>query len=287
MALLAASYDAIKAARPDAAVIGGALAPRGADNPTGTKPTHSPTSFIRDLGAAYRASGRTTPLMDVFDMHVYPDNSSLPPSMEHVSTSTIALADYGKLVSLLGQAFDGTAQLGSTLPIFYGEFGVESIIPAAKTGVYSGTEPAATTKPVDEATQSKYYVEALKVASCQANVIGLLVFHVTDESDLARWQSGPYYADDTAKSSLPAIRDAADASRAGSLTTCPDATPPTATLTAPATGTVGGAGGLTLTATASDDVGVGRVQFLANGAVAGTDYGSPYSLTWTPTVSGT
>jgi Big-like domain-containing protein len=286
-ALLAASYDAIKQARPDAMVVGGALAPRGADNPIGTKPTHSPTTFIRDLGAAYRASGRAARLMDVFDMHVYADNSSLPPSMEHLSSRTIALGDYGKLVSLLGEAFGGTAQPGSTLPVLYGEFGVESIIPTAKAGVYTGTEPAATTKPVDEAAQARYYVEAMKVASCQANVIGLLLFHVTDESDLARWQSGPYYADDTAKSSLAAIRDAANASRGGALTGCPDATPPTAALTAPAAGAVVGPDGITLSATAADDVGVGRVQFLANGVVVGTDFGPPYSVAWRPAVNGT
>src|SRR5439155_17264942 len=64
-ALLAAAYDAIKAVRPDATVVGGALDPRGNDNPTGTKLTHSPTTFVRDLGAAYRASGRTAPLLDV------------------------------------------------------------------------------------------------------------------------------------------------------------------------------------------------------------------------------
>jgi hypothetical protein len=112
------------------------------------------------------------------------------------------------------------------------------------------------------------------------------MFHVTDESDLARWQSGPYYADDTAKSSLPAIRDAANASRGGSLTNCPDATSPTSTLTAPASATLVGPGGVALAATASDDVGVGRVQFLANGVVVATDYGPPYTGAWTPTASG-
>src|SRR5205814_8192290 len=35
--LLTAAYDAIKAVRPDATVVGGALDPRGNDNPTGTK----------------------------------------------------------------------------------------------------------------------------------------------------------------------------------------------------------------------------------------------------------
>ena len=37
---------------------GGALAPRGIDRPGTGRDTHSPTTFIRDLGAAYRASGR-------------------------------------------------------------------------------------------------------------------------------------------------------------------------------------------------------------------------------------
>ncbi len=50
----------------------------------------------------------------------------------------------------LGEAFDGTAQRGSELPIFYGEFGVESDIPAAKASLYTGAEPAAT-RPVSEA----------------------------------------------------------------------------------------------------------------------------------------
>ena len=77
---------------------------------------------------------------------------------------------------LLGQAFDGTAQRGSTLPIFYGEFGVESAIPADKAGVYTGTESA---KTVDEATQARYYAEAFRLALCQPNVIGIMVFHVS------------------------------------------------------------------------------------------------------------
>ena len=72
------------------------------------------------------------------------------------TTTSIGVADYPKLVALLGEAFDGTAQPGSTLPIVYGEFGVESQIPASKSALYTGDEPT-TTKPVDEATQATYY----------------------------------------------------------------------------------------------------------------------------------
>src|SRR5437899_2382869 len=62
--LLAKTYDAIKEVRPKLEVIGVALSPRGGDNPNSIRLTHSPTTFIKDLGAAYRVSGRTTPIMD-------------------------------------------------------------------------------------------------------------------------------------------------------------------------------------------------------------------------------
>jgi len=271
--LLAASYDAIKATRPSATVIGGALDSHGTDDPHGARLSHSPTTFIRDLGRAYRASGRKTPIMDVFDEHIYADTSALPPSMPHTG-STIAEGDYAKLVKLLGQAFDGTAQRGSTLPIFYGEFGVESTIPAAKAGAYTGTESAVT---VDEATQARYYAEAFRLALCQPNVIGIMVFHVIDETALGAWQSGPYYADRTPKSSLPAIRDAALAAHAGSAASCPDRTAPTVTLS-----TAGG----TVSAAGTDGVGIGKVTLLVNGAVADVRYAAPYTFAWQPRRAG-
>jgi hypothetical protein len=271
--LLADSYDAIKAVRPDATVVGGALDPRGGDDPAGAKPSHSPTTFIRDLGAAYRASGRTTPIMDVFDHHVYADTSALPPSMTHAS-ATIALGDYPKLVAELGKAFDGTAQRGSTLPIVYGEFGVESIVPVDRGGAYAGVEPASSGA-VDEATQARYYTEAFKLALCQPNVIGILVFHVTDENVLPTWQSGPFYANGAPKSSMPAIRDAADGARAGTVASCPDRSAPQVAIAGP---TADGA----VTGTIADEVGVGRVELVVNDAVVGVKFAAPFTFPWTP-----
>jgi hypothetical protein len=134
----------------------------------------------------------------------------------------IALADYGKLTSLLGRAFDGTRQRGSTLPILYDEFGVQTRTTDGKRALYTNQVLPSATDAVDEATQARYYTIALRLAACQKNVVGLLFFHVTDEADLDRWQSGVYYADDTPKSSLAAVRTAADAARAGTLVpNCP------------------------------------------------------------------
>ena len=218
--LLAKTYDALKAVSPKITVLGGAVSPRGIDRPNTGRDTHSPTAFITDMGAAYRASGRTKPIMDEFAFHPYGDNSSQPPSFQHPSSTSIGIGDYAKLVSLLGQAFDGTAQPGSTLPIVYDEYGVETQVPSAKTSFYTGREPT-TTKPVDPGTQGSYYAQAIGLAFCQPNVRGIFLFHSVDETDLDRWQSGLYYADGTPKTSLAPTRAAAEASRRGIVARCP------------------------------------------------------------------
>jgi hypothetical protein len=217
LGLLAQTYDQVKAVSPTVNVIGGSVSPRGGDDPTSSRPTHSPTQFIRDLGTAYRRSHRTKPVMDWLSFHPYLESSRLPPRFAHPRTTTIALADYGKLVRVLGQAFDGTAQRGSTLPILYDEFGVQTQATDVKRFLYTNQQLPSATDAVDEATQGRYYRQALQLAVCQRNVVGLLFFHVSDEADLDRWQSGLYYADDTPKTSLPVVRAAAQAAAAGTL----------------------------------------------------------------------
>jgi hypothetical protein len=214
LALLAETYDAVKAVRGDIRVWGGATAPRGIDRPGTGRDTHSPTTFIRNLGVAYRASGRTRPVMDGFVHHPYAESSAVPLDRPHPRTRTIGLADDDKLVGLLGEAFDGTAQQGSDLPLLYGEIGVETAIPAAKQALYEGVEVAPTTT---EAAQAAAYRRALELALCQPNVIGVLFFHLLDEPQLEGWQSGVRYAGGTPKSSHDAVADAARAARDGSL----------------------------------------------------------------------
>jgi hypothetical protein len=219
--LLARSYDALKAVSPDIQVIGGALAPRGADNPEARRHTQSPTAFIRDMGTAYRESGRELPLMDMFAIHPYLERSQVPPDTEHPVGTSIGIADYDKLVSLLGEAFDGTAQMGSDLPIAYTEFGVQARIPEEHREPYTNLQSPIGLDAVDEQTQAQYYRRAIELAACQENVVGILIFHLLDEPDLNRWQSGMYYADGTPKSNVAEIRDAAEDGRAGK-TDCPD-----------------------------------------------------------------
>jgi hypothetical protein len=212
--LLARTYDAMKAADPNVFIDGGSVSPRGIDRPDTGRDTHSPTAFITDMGIAYRAMHRNRPIMDGFSFHPYGENSSTPPSLVHTSGTSLGLADYPRLVELLGQTFDGTKQLGSKLPIVYDEYGVDSQIPDTKRSFYGGKEPA-TTKPVTEGVQAAYYDEALQMAACQPTVRGFLIFHVTDETDYNRWQSGVYYADGTPKASRALVKKAIADIRAG------------------------------------------------------------------------
>jgi hypothetical protein len=220
--LLAASYDALKAVSPDVNVIGGSVSPRGGDRPFGVRPTHSPTRFIAELGKAYRASRRRAPVMDAFAFHPYLIPSRLPPTFrfKNPKNTTIALSDYDKLTRALASAFDGTAQAGSTLPIVYDEFGYQSTIPAEKRDAYANLDSPPAADAIPESLQASYYRSALAIAQCQPNVTGMLIFHVTDEADARAWQSGVYYADDTPKSSLPGVREAALAAREGRLARC-------------------------------------------------------------------
>jgi hypothetical protein len=218
--LLAQTYDALKAVSHNVQVIGGALAPRGSDRPNLKRDTHSPTKFIEDLGAAYKASGRTKPIMDAFAMHPYMRTSKLSPEGTHATSTTITIADYPKLAFLLERSFAGSHQRGAGLPIYYTEFGVQTKVPAAHRHAYTDLRSPAALDAVDPATQARYYRDALMLAACQPTVKGLFVFHVFDEPDLAGWQSGLFYADATPKPSLKPFEAAAAAARAARLTRC-------------------------------------------------------------------
>jgi hypothetical protein len=223
-ALLAHTYDALKTVSPDITVIGGAVSPRGADRASSSRQTHSPTTFLRDLGAAYRGSRRSAPIMDMLVIHPYGESSRTPPTALHPKSTSISIADYPKLVKLLRDAFRGTAQRGASLPILYGEYGVQTTIPAAKLTSYFNVGIPTTRDAVPEALQGAYYKRAIQLAYCQPTVAGLLFFHVSDEPDLERWQSGLFYADDTPKKDLNTVKAAAQGAQAGTLT-CPKATP--------------------------------------------------------------
>jgi len=217
-ALLAHTYDALKTVSPQITVIGGAVSPRGADRAGSSRQTHSPTTFLRDLGVAYRRSRRPAPIMDMLVIHPYGESSRTPPTALHPKSTSISIADYPKLVKLLRDAFRDTGQRGASLPILYGEYGVQTRIPVDKRTIYFNVGTPTTRDAVPEALQGAYYKRAIRLAYCQPTVAGLLFFHVSDEPDLERWQSGLFYADNTPKTDLNTVRTVAQAAQAGTLT---------------------------------------------------------------------
>ena len=158
--------------------------------------------------------------MDGFSFHPYPLNSSVAVDAVPTDGDHLGLIDQDKLVNLLGKAFNGTAQVGSGMPILYDEFGIESVIPADKRSLYGGSEPT-TTRPISEVAQAAAYRRAIHLAYCQSNVAGMLLFHTHDEVGRVGWQSGLVYADGTPKRSLEPVRTAMQQAGLGTIGVCP------------------------------------------------------------------
>ena len=111
-ALLAKCYDTIHAADANANVIGLGLSPRASTE----KSSNDPLSFLRDVGAAYKASGRTAPIMDQLALHPYPrpDVKGSPPSSGWGTTgdaaNRFAISQLDRVKQAVYDAFNGTGQ---------------------------------------------------------------------------------------------------------------------------------------------------------------------------------
>jgi hypothetical protein len=211
--LLAASYDALKAVNPSITVIGLGLSPRGNDNPIAPdNPSTSPVRCLRDLGAAYRASGRTLPLMDELAFHAYPELDSQPIGI-HYSWPKAGLADLDRIKQAVWDAFNGTAQptfpepsrsvVLPSLKFRIAEVGWQVGVIPGMEGAYTGKENVTTT---DELNQAVDYTQAIRLLACDPSVRSLLFFGLRDEADLSRWQAGMVRADGTRRPSYDAIK---------------------------------------------------------------------------------
>jgi len=141
---------------------------------------HEPEAFLRAVGAAYRASGRTRPLVDAFGHNPYPASSSESPSARH-APGFVGEGDYARLVAVLQTAF------GVTPRIWYLEDGFQSAVPARLRTHYFGRETVRTVTP---AQQARELGQAIRLAACQRDVHAFFNFELADETRLAGWQSG-------------------------------------------------------------------------------------------------
>jgi hypothetical protein len=187
-----------------------------------TAPHQDPGTFLLQVGAAYRASGRHRPLVDTFGHNVYPERTGEEPWAQH-DNGSIDEGDYARLMTVLGRAFGGT---GQSLPgqgatrIWYLEDGFQTRIPSSKRRFYSGSEtdrtaiPALASAAPDQPTQLR---TAIELAFCQPNVGAFFNFQLVDDHRLGGWQSGLLWADGSPKPAYAALQDAVAAVQTGAV----------------------------------------------------------------------
>jgi hypothetical protein len=210
---LARSYDALKAVDPGITVIGVGLSPRGNDKPGApSNASRSPVRFLHELGAAYRASKRTKPLMDELAFHPYPSTSRDPITTGYVWPNA-GMPNLNRIKQAVWDAFHGTAQtpyaerrktFAKPLLFDLDEVGWQVGILPAFASLYTGTENTGTTS---EATQAQVYADLVKQAACDPTVRLLNFFHLSDEVDLKTWQSGLVRADGSHRPSYDSVKN--------------------------------------------------------------------------------
>ncbi len=213
---LAAAYDALKAVDVGITVVGVGLSPRGNDRP-GAKSniSTSPVRFLRALGAWYRASGRSLPLMDGFSFHPYP-NQATDPLDRGYAWPNAGFVNLDRIKQALWDAFSGTAQPTTVdgLKLHLDEVGWQ-VSTAGQPG-YAGLENVLVT---DELTQALVYAELVRRASCDPDVAEVSFFGFRDDGARAGFQAALQRLDGTAR---PAA-DAVQAAIAGAAAGCADA----------------------------------------------------------------
>jgi hypothetical protein len=217
-AAMAACYDALKGVNQNIDVIGFGFSPRGNDDfNADSNVSRSPILFIKDIGDAYRKSGRTRPIADDVAIHCHPSLNTDAPSVGFAWPNA-GCANVDRFEQAWWDAFHGTAQPvfqesgphatksdGPFVRLFVDEAGYQAQIPASEARYYSGTENI---KPLDDATQGAYYSQLISMVACDPNVALLNLFHLVDERLLPGWQSGLEYADRTPRASYGLVRSA-------------------------------------------------------------------------------
>ena len=143
-----------------------------------TASAHAPESFLRGVAAAYRASGRTRPLVDAFGHNPYPQTADEPPAARH-APGFVGEGDYARLRSVLS-AFGRP-------DVWYLEDGFQSAVPSHLRWRYDGRENVT---PLSARLQALHLRAAIALAACQPNVRAFFNFELADETRLAGWQSG-------------------------------------------------------------------------------------------------
>jgi hypothetical protein len=114
------------------------------------------------------------------------------------------MSNMDRLKQAFWDAFNGTAQptFEQGLDVYLDELGWQT---ESLGESYSGVENVVA---IDEVTQGRYYAQSVRMAACDPSVAALSLFHLVDEDDRDRFQSGLIRADGSPKDSIPLVRAA-------------------------------------------------------------------------------
>jgi hypothetical protein len=202
---LAAAYDTLKGVDPEITVVGVGLSPRGNDRPTARNNiSTSPVRFLRSLGAWYRRSGRTKPLMDAFSFHPYP-NEATDALERGYQWPNAGFTNLDRLKQALWDAFNGTPQPTTLdgLELHLDELGWQ-VDTRGRLG-YRGAENVPVT---DEAAQAAIYGQLVREAACDPDIASLSFFGFRDDGLRTGFQAGLERADGSARPSAASVRGA-------------------------------------------------------------------------------
>jgi len=207
VALLATCYDALHSVDPEANVIGFGLSPRAS-----TSQSNDPLVFLRDAGAAYRASGRKAPIMDQLSVHPYPNPSSPTdgPDVGYPNPDRFGVPNLDRVKQAVYDAFNGTAQPTTLNGL---TFVIDEIGWQTDTNGLPGYVNPENVRVISEQKQAAYInTMVTRYFACDPTVVGVQLFLLVDERYRngrnesgqyvgGGWQSGLVAADGQPKSS--------------------------------------------------------------------------------------
>ncbi|HEY2541848.1 MAG TPA: hypothetical protein VGH92_02235, partial [Gaiellaceae bacterium] len=141
----------------------------------------APIPFIAAVGAAYRASGRTMPIMDQMSVHPYP-NPSHPtdgPGVGYANPSFFGVPNLDRVKQALYDAFHGTAQPTTLngLTFRIDELGWQTVTTAYPQYIHQENVAV-----VSEQTQASFIQQAVqKYFACDPTVTDVEWFLLVDE----------------------------------------------------------------------------------------------------------
>lgn len=202
---LADAYDALKSVDPANVVVGVGLSPRGNDNPKAKNNiSTSPLRFLRALGAWYRKSGRTKPLMDAFSFHPYP-NRATDPLDRGYAWPDAGFVNLDRVKQGLWDAFHGTSQPTTVdgLKLHLDEVGWQ--VDTSGLSGYTGAENVPVT---NEVTQAAIYGDLIHRAACDPDVAEVSFFGFRDDGARTGFQAALERADGSLRPSASAVQAA-------------------------------------------------------------------------------